>query len=263
AFKANNTFDNQHVVVKLNSSGIADLSHRFDYDDSPANNKADGTFPGDDVSPIGFVAAVVDPANGNAPISPITQPIYLTNQGGPVSGGAGSTFGTIVTPIGASSDDWEQFGGGSSSVLEFGLNGSRAQAVGMRFDGIDIPQTAIITDAYLRFTAFATSSEAASFTIGIQGSETAATFSSGAPPQSRVIVDEFAWSNVEQWTAGGTYRTPDISGLIETVIGADGATNAALAFIVAGSGSRVASSFNNGDAPELVLVLDDGSLLTM
>ncbi|SLN73925.1 hypothetical protein LOS8367_03756 [Limimaricola soesokkakensis] len=250
-------------MVKLNSSGIADLSHRFDYDDSPANNKADGTFPGDDVSPIGFVAAVVDPANGNAPISPITQPIYLTNQGGPVSGGAGSTFGTIVTPIGASSDDWEQFGGGSSSVLEFGLNGSRAQAVGMRFDGIDIPQTAIITDAYLRFTAFATSSEAASFTIGIQGSETAATFSSGAPPQSRVIVDEFAWSNVEQWTAGGTYRTPDISGLIETVIGADGATNAALAFIVAGSGSRVASSFNNGDAPELVLVLDDGSLLTM
>ncbi|MGR3737629.1 MAG: malectin domain-containing carbohydrate-binding protein, partial [Limimaricola soesokkakensis] len=498
AFKANNTFDNQHVVVKLNSSGIADLSHRFDYDDSPANNKADGTFPGDDVSPIGFVAAVVDPANGNAPISPITKPIYLTNQGGPVSGdpssgqegyfqivnsgadgyfkiqiedengtggstpggkwtyhtapdaagrqanfqgngyylfgsntstaidnnvngadrleytiyvpetdlgtykinfavsrdglaagdqqndlwlnfkpagqagngdilsympanarpephldgfvkiyggsnngnwsqafridgqpnynasvtiteaglytvqvdgrsqgyhvdyfelykgsdpassavnsafvagnpgtgggnggsdGGGSTggdiFGTIVTPIAASSDDWEQFGGGGSKDLEFGLNGSQPQAVGMRFEGIDIPQTAIITDAYLQFTAFGTSSGAASFTIGIQGSESTATFSSSAPPQSRVIVDEFAWSNVEQWTAGGTYRTPDISELIETVIGADGASNAALAFIVAGSGSRVASSFNNGDAPELVLVLDDGSTLTM
>ncbi|MCZ4260855.1 calcium-binding protein [Limimaricola sp. G21655-S1] len=498
AFKANNTFDNQHVVVKLNSSGIADLSHRFDYDESPANSKADGTFPGDDVSPIGFVAAVVDPANGNAPISPITKPIYLTNQGGPVSGdpssgpegyfqivnsgadgyfkiqiedengtggispggkwtyhtapdaagrqtnfqgngyylfgsntstaidnnvdgtdrleytiyvpetdlgtykinfavsrdglaagdqqndlwlnfkpagqagngdilsympanarpephldgfvkvyggsnngnwsqsfrvdgqpnynasvtiteaglytvqvegrsqgyhvdyfelykgsdpassaansafvagipgngggdgggdGGGNTggdiFGTIVTPIGASSDDWEQFGGGGSKDLEFGLNGSQPQAVGMRFDGIDIPQTAIITDAYLQFTAFETSSGAANLTIGIQGSESAATFSSSAPPQSRVIVDEFAWSNVEQWTAGGTYRTPDISELIETVIGADGASNAALAFIVAGSGSRVASSFNNGDAPELVLVLDDGSTLTM
>ncbi|MGR3593340.1 MAG: hypothetical protein ACU0B9_15690, partial [Limimaricola soesokkakensis] len=122
---------------------------------------------------------------------------------------------------------------------------------------------ATITDAYLQFTSLQTSSGTANFTIGIQGSETAATFSSGAPPQSRVTVDEFAWSNVEQWTAGGTYRTPDISGLIETVIGADGATNAALAFIVAGSGSRVASSFDSGAGPELVLVLDDGSALTL
>ncbi|MGR3497788.1 MAG: hypothetical protein ACU0E9_02670, partial [Limimaricola soesokkakensis] len=177
--------------------------------------------------------------------------------------GGGGTVSTVVTPIGASSDDWEQFGGGGSGDLEFGLNGSRAQAVGMRFEGIDIPQTATITDAYLQFTSLETSSGAANFTIGIQGSETAATFSSGAPPQSRVTADEFAWSNVEQWTAGGTYRTPDISGLIETVIGADGATNAALAFIVAGSGSRVASSFDSGAAPELVLVLDDGSALTL
>jgi len=177
--------------------------------------------------------------------------------------GGGGTVSTVVTPVGASSDDWEQFGGGGSGDLEFGLNGSRAQAVGMRFDGIDIPQTATITDAYLQFTSLQTSSGTANFTIGIQGSETAATFSSGAPPQSRVTADEFAWSNVEQWTAGGTYRTPDISALIETVIGADGATNAALAFIVAGTGSRVASSFDSGDAPELVLVLDDGSALTL
>ncbi|MGR3631968.1 MAG: hypothetical protein ACU0A8_07580 [Limimaricola soesokkakensis] len=175
--------------------------------------------------------------------------------------GGGGTVSTVVTPIGASFDDWEQFGGANSKDLEFGLSGSQTQAVGMRFDGIDIPQTAIITDAYLRFTSLETSSGAANFTIGIQGSETAATFSSGAPPQSRVIVDEFAWSNVGQWTAGGTYRTPDISGLIETVIGADGATNAALAFIVEGTGSRMASSFDNGNAPELVLVLDDGNTM--
>ncbi|WP_131505540.1 hypothetical protein [Limimaricola cinnabarinus] len=83
-FKANNTFDNQHITVTLDSSGTADISDQFDYDDSPANNKEDGTFPGDDVAQIGFVAAVVDPSNGNLPISPITSPIYLTNDGGPV-----------------------------------------------------------------------------------------------------------------------------------------------------------------------------------
>ncbi|PSK80470.1 Calx-beta domain-containing protein [Limimaricola soesokkakensis] len=186
------------------------------------------------------------------------------NGGGDGGGNnGGGTPTTIITAISASSDDWEQFGGAGSKDLEFGLNGSQTQAVGMRFEGIDIPQSAIITDAYLQFTAFETSSGAASFTIGIQGSENAATFSSSAPPQSRAIADEFAWSNVEQWTVGGTYRTPDISELIETVIGNDGASNAALAFIVEGSGSRAANSFNNGDAPELVLVLDDGSTLTL
>ena len=489
-FKANNTFDNQHITVTLDSSGTADISDQFDYDDSPANNKEDGTFPGDDVAQIGFVAAVVDPSNGNLPISPITSPIYLTNDGGPVvsdpntapegyfqivnsggngyfkiqiedengtggtnpggkwsyqtaadpegrqsgfqgdgyylfgsnsstaidnningddlleytifvpdtdlgtytvafgvsrdgvaegdqqndlwlnlkpaeqagngdihafmppdtepephqkgfvklyggsnngnwsetskvdglpnftaqvtfdnaglytvqvegrsegyhvdyfelyqggtspsagaadsqfiegdpdtgggggGGGGGGTIGTITTPVDASSDDWEQFGGANSKDLEFGLNGSNPQAVGIRFDGIDIPDTANIVDAYLQFTARETSSGAASFTIGIEGTENAATFSSAAPPQTRGIVDEFNWSNVEQWSAGTIYRTPDISELIETVIGNDGVSNGAFAFVIEGSGSRVASSFNDNIAPELVLVLEDGT----
>ena len=47
--------------------------------------------------------------------------------------------------------------------------------------------------------------------------------------------------------------------LIETVIGNDGVSNGAFAFVIEGSGSRVASSFNDNIAPELVLVLEDGT----
>lgn len=484
-FEANNNFDTQTVDVVIGANGTYDATGMFDYDDAVANNKADGTFPGDDTAQIAFVANVVDNSNGGRPISEVSAPVVLTNQGGPVTGdpvvtpsgyfqmngsgnntyfkiqiedenGTGGTtpggkwiyetaadtegrqsgfqgdgyylFGsntstaidnavggnelleyTIYVPetalgdynfsfivsrdgtaasdqqndlwlnfkhasqpgngdiegfltettdeaeptsggfvkvyggpnngtwgnagtidglpgnfaaqieideagfytiqvdgrsqgfhvdyfelykgsnpgngaansdfitdppvtsgnelvysIGSSSDDWEEFGGAGSSDLEFGLNGANPQSVGMRFDGITIPDGATIQEAYFRFDANGSSSSAASFDIEIENTENAATYSNGSTPDDRsYAVDEFVWSNVESWTDGGEYRTPDISDLIEDVIGADGITNGALGFRVTGSGDRAAHSFDSsgGDAPELVIVLADDTIL--
>ena len=90
-FKASNNFDSQTVDVVIGANGTADISGLFDYSQAAANEK--GSFSGDDVAPIGFVAAVVDPATG-LPVSGVTKPIYLTNDGGPVNGGGDSGGGT-------------------------------------------------------------------------------------------------------------------------------------------------------------------------
>ena len=166
----------------------------------------------------------------------------------------------------ASSDDWEIFGKAGSKDLEFAFNGSTPQNLGIRFTDIDIPDGAVIESAFLRFEAKESQGGPASFLIEIEGTENAKTYSNGSTPDARSYADEFVWSDVEAWSAGQTYETPDIKALIEEVIGADGVQDGALAFRIGGApgnqGSRVAHSWDsNGDEPELVINLDPDSLL--
>ena len=85
-FKVSNAFDEQSVDVIIGDNGTFDASGLFDYDD--ANGTGKGGFTGDDVAPIAFVASVMTNIGGSelAPAGPVTAPIYLTNQGGPVTG---------------------------------------------------------------------------------------------------------------------------------------------------------------------------------
>ncbi|MEL6764261.1 MAG: Calx-beta domain-containing protein, partial [Cyanobacteria bacterium J06607_6] len=48
-------------------------------------------------------------------------------------------------------------------------------------------------------------------------------------------------------------QTPNLAALIQQVIGADGVSDGALAFLIDGSGSRAAESFGNGTPPNLVI----------
>ena len=173
----------------------------------------------------------------------------------------------LVFATKSSFDDWEQFGNASSRDLEFGFNGPDAQTVGIRFPDVDIPDGAVIERAFLRFEAEGNQGAPASFLIEIEGSENAAAYRFSSRPDGRSYVDEFVWSNVEAWSDGGFYETPDISGLIETVIGGDGVQGGALAFRIKGApgnaGDRVAHAWNSldGAEPELVIQLDPDSLL--
>jgi hypothetical protein len=180
-------------------------------------------------------------------------------------GGIGGGTTTLEIPVASSSDDWEAFGGAGSSDLEFAFNGSKAQSVGLRFTDIDIPDGAVIERAYLRFEAFENAGGPASFRVEIEDTETAETYSSGSTPDDRSYADEFQW-NAEAWTEGETYKTGDLKGLIEEVIGSDGVEDGALAFRVTGApgnaGGRAAHSFDSGGAePVLVIELAEDSLL--
>ncbi|MEL6370547.1 MAG: putative Ig domain-containing protein [Pseudomonadota bacterium] len=163
---------------------------------------------------------------------------------------------TIEISVDAAGDDYEEKGGGTSGDLELGDNGG-PQRVGIRFDDIDIPAGATITDAYIEFEALEDGSGAANFSIGIEDSENAGAFASPADLLGRPIDGTEAWTNVEAWVDGQTYRTPNLKDLIEGVIGGDGISDGALAFLIdptSGGSSRVAVPFGGpGAAPKLVI----------
>jgi VCBS repeat-containing protein len=79
-FPANNAVEFQTVDVVL-TGGNQDISGNFDFSGvANYNFSADPALPfslDEDKLPFGFVASVIDPANNNLPIGPVTQPIYL------------------------------------------------------------------------------------------------------------------------------------------------------------------------------------------
>ena len=209
----------------------------------------------------GFHVDFFDLFKGGAPSAGAGDSAFV--EGEPVDGGGGDTGGpdgTLVIPIDASADDWEQRGGAGSADFEIGENGG-PQWSALRFDGIDIPDGAVIESAFIRFQADGDQTGDADFAIAIEDTENAAGYSAGNLPSSRsYVADEFAWNDVAPWNDGGTYDTGDISALIEAVIGDDGVQDGALGFFFDGAGKRAAVSFDgDGAAPELHIVLEDGT----
>ena len=74
-FPANNAASFQTVDVVLTGEP-QDITALFDF------TGVDGyDVPGEGTLPLGFVAAVIDPANGELPLGPVSAPIYLAHDG--------------------------------------------------------------------------------------------------------------------------------------------------------------------------------------
>src|SRR3954454_11822111 len=102
---------------------------------------------------------------------------------------------TIDVRIASGTDDVEQRASSGSmsmdsSDLELVTDGSTVQTVGLRFLGIDIPQGAIITSAYIQFQTDEVTTGAASLVIRGEDTGDAAAFSSTAYDlTSRIMTD--------------------------------------------------------------------------
>jgi hypothetical protein len=161
-----------------------------------------------------------------------------------------STPTTFEVRVFSSSDDAEErVGGGvalTSSDLEFVFDSGGDQIVGMRFNGINIPPGAIITNAYIQFQVEGINTVATSLTIQGEDADNAATFiSSSRNISSRPrTAAAFSWSPPPWNTigeAGLDQRTPDISSVIQEIINRPGwVQNNSLAIIISGTGERVA-----------------------
>ncbi|TCU06814.1 malectin domain-containing carbohydrate-binding protein [Rhizobium sullae] len=81
-FAANNAAEFQTVDIVIPASGSIDISTYFKYNTPPNGNSG---VPDFNKLPVGFAAAVVDPENGHVPIGPVSEPIYLKNNGTPVA----------------------------------------------------------------------------------------------------------------------------------------------------------------------------------
>lgn len=165
--------------------------------------------------------------------------------------------------IAASLDDVEERSTGSimtaSSDLEFAFDGTRQQTVGMRFTGIEVPQGAIITKAYIQFEVDEVSTGAASLTIRGEDTGDAAAFADiDFNVSSRTTTGAFVNWSPEDWTtrqeAGPAQQTPDLSTIVQEIVNrGDWAALNDLVLTVTGTGTRTAESADGraGAAPLL------------
>lgn len=177
---------------------------------------------------------------------------------------AETTTSAIISNI--NDDVEEQVNDGSmyfdSSDLELGRDNNRGdQLIGLRFNGLNIPQGALIKSAYIQFMADESDTEAT--TVVITGNDaddgspfTTASLNLSSRPETSNSV---SWT-VPTWSIGdkgAAQRTPELKSIIQEIVGRSGyvASNSIVMKLV-GTGQRVAESRDGNrpnDAPELVI----------
>ncbi|UCH25814.1 MAG: metallophosphoesterase [Trueperaceae bacterium] len=200
--------------------------------------------------------------------------VLLSACGGeaPPGGGGdgGPQEGSIERWVTSSSDDAEERESGgvnrTSTDLEliFDPDEGEGQLVGMRFLDMRVPQGAVITRAYVQFTAKEASAEETTLAIQAEAADDAMPFDTREGKLSvRNRTGAAAFWSPEAWEgagdADGLQRTPDLSGVIQEVVDRPGwVAGNALAILISGSGRRVAMSFDGDEtaAPQLHVEYD-------
>ncbi|MCP5016448.1 MAG: hypothetical protein GY938_14470 [Ketobacter sp.] len=125
------------------------------------------------------------------------------------------------------------------------------QHVGLRFVGVPVPSGATIANAWLEFEADETGGSATSLNIAIFADTNVAAFSTAAYDiTSRSTMGSVAWNNLPAWNAlDQKHQTPSIASLVQAVVNTPGwAAGNAMGFVVSGTGTRTAESYNGEQA---------------
>jgi hypothetical protein len=174
----------------------------------------------------------------------VTSPVSINvNPSAPI---------TIEARVAASSDDAEERGSGyvslASSDLELVFD-KEIQSVGIRFNGLAIPQGATIIKAYIQFQVDETTTEATALTIQGQADDNAPTFvNTNGNISNRDTTAAEPWAP-DPWTtkgeAGLDQQTPNIASIVQEIVNRTGWSDGnSMVFIITGSGKRVAESYN-------------------
>ena len=161
----------------------------------------------------------------------------------------------LSIPINSADDDAEEFPSGvvilNSADIEMVQEGSSIFTTAFRFKNINIPEDAIITNAYLQFYAEEVQTGMANLTI-------AADAAANAPPllnqnnniSSRELTESSVNWSPAPWPTidanGLDQQTPDLSTIVQELIGqTDWEMGNSIAFIFTGTGTRTTYSYNN------------------
>ncbi|WP_053337254.1 alkaline phosphatase PhoX [Microscilla marina] len=181
----------------------------------------------------------------------------------------------ISVRVSSSNDDAEERGSNAgsspgrmylnSSDLELVRDGSTRgnQWVGMLFRNLNIPRRAVITSAYVQFTADETNSGTTNLVIRGEDTNSAGTFSSSNNNISsrNFTSSRVNWNNVPAWNsvgeAGSRQRTPDLRRIVQEIVNRNGwVSGNNIAIIINGSGERTAESYNGSSSRAPLLVVN-------
>ncbi len=162
-------------------------------------------------------------------------------------------------------------------VIEYSGSGVADQKVGLRFDNVQVPQGATITDAFIEFTSvdeqslLNENSGYARLNIYAHPTDDSGAFTTSLSDLSDRIVGASSeqW-DAEEWTLPNTiYQSTDIKDIIESVTDRNGWCGGnSLSLIITGDsanvGSRLAKSIDAGaeTAPRLRITYDPNSIPT-
>ncbi|MBN1673067.1 MAG: chitobiase/beta-hexosaminidase C-terminal domain-containing protein [Kiritimatiellae bacterium] len=166
--------------------------------------------------------------------------------------------------VGAGEDDVEEYEDGtmdlSSSDLELVYDAGKGnQTVGLRFTGLNIPPNSTVRSAYIQFEADETASAAGSLLVRAEAADDAAAFTTnGYDLSSRALTAvSAAWSPAPWNTigeAGAAQRTPDLSAVLQQVLGRTGwQAGNAVVLVVTGTGTRTACAVEGKPAGAALL----------
>lgn len=181
--------------------------------------------------------------------------------------------GTVVlsSQVSELNDDMEQFLSSGQMTptgtrLSMGAaNGTSSQLVSFRFQDLDIPSGATITNAELEFIADTSDYGNSNLTFYGHDVGDAPSIGTGSNylsnlPRTSAEVD---WQPTS-WVNGGTYQTPDIKSLVQEIVNRDDwCGQQSMAFIVEGTGERAAKAYttnNPSSAPILRISYDSESI---
>ncbi|MCB0614924.1 MAG: metallophosphoesterase, partial [Phaeodactylibacter sp.] len=179
------------------------------------------------------------------------------------------TVGPVTTcvRIDNGDDDAEERPSGTVSLasgdLELVVDGDPdGQTVGLRFNGLNIPQGANIASAHLQFTVDEnTNDNPCSLTIYGQASDNASAFSGqdfsiSSLPRANASVSWTPSDWLAVGDAGFAQQSPNITSIIQEIVSRPGfSANSSIALFIEGMGRRTAESYEGGPsvAPELCI----------
>ncbi|HEX6812622.1 MAG TPA: hypothetical protein VF384_13430 [Planctomycetota bacterium] len=174
--------------------------------------------------------------------------------------------GSVVRSIATGHDDAEELPTAvtrGNNDLEMMVDGTVTHsAVGLRFTNIAIPPGAVITSAYVQFTAKDARSAPTQLAIAGQAADNAATFlttanSISSRPRTAATV---GWAPAP-WTianeAGPNQRTPNLASIVQEITNRSGwVSGNAMVFVITGTGCRNASAYDQSPAVAAQLIVN-------
>jgi hypothetical protein len=139
----------------------------------------------------------------------------------------------------------------NSSDLEL-VEDKGTQTVGLRFKKVNIPQGANITNAYIQFTVDETSDNYTKVRIFGEDSDDAESFT-GKKLLERNKTNKSASWTIDAWNVKGhrgkDQRTPTLKYIVKEIIDRPGWRQGSdMAFIITGSGKRIAESYDGSES---------------